>query len=94
MVPCCYDLTGKLVMGLFNRPNIPGYAIRKELGLCNSSAIGEKMNGILVSDRQKNNCMSWCVSGAVALVNKTSLKRNSEISKWFLEQDIDFKFAA
>jgi len=42
-----------------NRGSIPCYAIRKRLGLCNSSAIGEKMNDLLVSKRQKNNGMSW-----------------------------------
>jgi hypothetical protein len=77
-----------------NRPYIPCYAIRKELGLCNSSAIGEKMNDILVADRQKHNGMSWSASGSVALATVTCLKRNNESSKWFEEQDIDFKFAA
>jgi len=42
-----------------NRPYIPCYAARKELGLCNASAVGEKMNDLIVSERQKNNGMSW-----------------------------------
>jgi len=42
-----------------NTPYIPCYAIRKELGLRNSSNIGEKMNGLVVSNRQKHNGMSW-----------------------------------
>lgn len=77
-----------------NKPYIPCYAIRKELGLCNSSAIGEKMNHILVSERQKHNGMSWSVCGSVALATITCLKRNNESSKWFEDQELDFKFAA
>jgi hypothetical protein len=77
-----------------NTPYIPCYAIRKELGLCNSSAIGEKMNDLIVSDRQKHNGMSWSRDGSVALASITSLKRNNESKKWFEEQEIDYKLAA
>ena len=51
-----------------NRPYIPCYAVRKELGLCNSSAVGEKANDLIVSDRQKHNGMSWTKKGTVALL--------------------------
>ncbi len=57
-----------------NTPYIPCYAIRKELRLCNSSAIGEKMNDLVVADRQKHNGMSWSKNGSVALASITSLK--------------------
>ena len=77
-----------------NTPYIPCYAIRKELGLCNSSAIGEKMNDLIVSDRQKHNGMSWSRDGSVALASITALKRNNESKKWFEEQEIDYKLAA
>lgn len=77
-----------------NRPYIPCYAIRKELGLRNSSAIGEKMNHLLVSERQKHNGMSWSKSGSVALATITCLKRNNESSNWFEDQELDFKLAA
>ncbi len=77
-----------------NRPIIPCYAVRKELGLCNSSAIGEKMNDLVVSDRQKHNGMSWSKKGSVALASVTALKRNNESRKWFEEKEIDFKLAA
>ena len=73
---------------------IPCYAVRKELGLCNSSAIGEKMNDLVVSERQKHNGMSWSKDGSVALASITSLKRNNENRKWFEEKEIDFKLAA
>ncbi|RZB31096.1 MAG: hypothetical protein AEth_00779, partial [Candidatus Argoarchaeum ethanivorans] len=42
-----------------NKPRIPNYELRKRLGLRNSSNIGEKMNDLLVSNRQKDNGMSW-----------------------------------
>ena len=75
-------------------PFIPCYAVRKELGLRNSSAIGEKMNDLIVSDRQKNNGMSWSKPGSVTLASITVLKLNNEYGKWFEERDIEFKLAA
>ena len=77
-----------------NRPYIPCYAIRKELGLRNSSNIGEKMNDLVVSDRQKHNGMSWSKEGSVALASITALIRNHEYALWFEQGDIEFKLAA
>ena len=50
-----------------NKEMIPCYALRKRLGLKNSSAIGEKMNDLLVASRQKHNGMSWSKTGSLAL---------------------------
>jgi hypothetical protein len=77
-----------------NEPYIPCYAVRKELGLCNSSAIGEKMNNLFVSEHQKHNGMSCSKSGSVSLATITALKRNKESDKWFEEKELDFKLAA
>jgi hypothetical protein len=77
-----------------NRSNIPCYAARKYLGLRNSSNLGEKMNDLVVSERQKHNGMSWSKCGSVALASVTALVRNKEHTKWFETQDIDFKLAA
>lgn len=77
-----------------NRQHIPCYAVRKELGLRNSSQIGEKMNDLLVSERQKHNGMSWSVSGSVGLATLAALGRNNEYAQWFDEGEIAFKFAA
>ena len=77
-----------------NRPYIPCYAARKELGLCNSSAVGEKANDLIVSERQKHNGMSWTKKGTAALATITALKQNNEHKKWFEDKDIDFKMAA
>lgn len=77
-----------------SKPYIPCYAARKELGLRNSSNIGEKMNDLVVSNRQKHNGMSWSRPGSVALASVTALVRNKEYQKWFEEGDIEFKLAA
>lgn len=77
-----------------NKPYIPCYAVRKELGLCNSSAIGEKMNDLVVSNRQKHNGMSWSKAGSVSLATITTLKRNNESDKWFETKSLNFKLAA
>ena len=77
-----------------NKPYIPCYAARKELGLCNSSAIGEKTNDLIVSDRQKHNGMSWTKKGTAALAAITALKQNNEHKKWFEDKDIEFELAA
>jgi hypothetical protein len=48
------------------RDYVPCYALRKELGLRNSSNIGEKANDLVVANRQKHNGMSWSNNGSVA----------------------------
>ena len=77
-----------------NKPYIPCYAVRKELGLRNSSAIGEKMNDLVVSSRQKHNGMSWSKAGSVGLATITAIKRNRENERWFETKSLDFKLAA
>ena len=65
------------------QPYIPCYAVRQKLGLRNSSQIGEKMNDLVVSERQKNNGMSWSSEGSVGLAALTALVRNQEQDTWF-----------
>ena len=77
-----------------NKAMIPAYAIRKKIGLRNSSNIGEKANELLVSHRQKHNGMSRSKSGSVALASVTALKKNNEYHRWFGEGELDFKLAA
>lgn len=77
-----------------NRPYIPCYEVRKRLGLRNSSQIGEKMNDLLVSGRQKHKGMSWSVSGSSAMAALEALKRNNEYQHWFAYHDIELKQAA
>lgn len=77
-----------------NRKYIPCYEIRKKLGLRNSSNIGEKMNDLLVSERQKHNGMSWSKAGSVALASVTMIKRNKEYRGWFEKGELELKLAA
>jgi hypothetical protein len=77
-----------------NRPNIPCYAVRKRLGLRNSSQLGEKMNDLVVADRQKRRGMSWSVAGSTALASLTALVKNGEVAQWFSEGTLHFKLAA
>lgn len=77
-----------------NQPYIPCYKVRKKLGLRNSSNIGEKMNDLIVSDRQKHKGMSWSRLGSVALATITALKRNKEYALWFEEGNIKLQLAA
>jgi hypothetical protein len=77
-----------------NRPYLPCYAVRKRLGLRNSSNRGEKANDLVVSDRQKHNGMSWSRCGSVALAAVTALVRNQEYTRWFQTRTLSFSFSA
>jgi hypothetical protein len=85
------DLIGYLER---NRPNIPCYAVRKRLGLRNSSQLGEKMNDVVVADRQKHHSMSWSVAGSTALASLTTLVKNGEVAHWLKDGTLEFKLAA
>lgn len=76
-----------------NMDKIPCYAIRKRLGLKNSSAIGEKMNDLIVSSRQKHNGMSWSKKGSLALAALTAVKLNGEKDIWMKKGILQFKLA-
>jgi hypothetical protein len=77
-----------------NRAIIACYAVRKHLGLRNSSQVGEKSNDLIVSDRQKHNGMSWSAPGSGALASITTLIRNDEHQQWFRTGQINFRMAA
>ncbi len=77
-----------------NRPYIPCYEVRKRLGLRNSSNIGEKMNDLLVSARQKHNGMSWSPNGSATLAALEAIKRNEEYHLWFEYGEVTLKWAA
>ncbi len=76
-----------------NRSHIPCYAARKQLGLRNSSNVGEKANDLIVSHRQKHNGMSWSRDGSVTLATLTTLIRNQEYKQWFQTGTIRLGFA-
>ncbi len=77
-----------------NRDCIPCYALRKQLGLRNSSNPVEKANDLLVSDRQKHNGMSWSAQGSTSLATLTALRHNGEDRNWLLDHHIRFQFDA
>jgi hypothetical protein len=77
-----------------DREIIPCYAVRKALGLRNSSNRGEKANDLVVSDRQKHNGMSWSPPGSGALAQLSTLARNGEHQEWFESGRIGFRLVA
>lgn len=77
-----------------NKDIIPCYALRKKLGLRNSSAIGEKMNDLIVSSRQKHNGMSWSKIGSIALAALTAIKLNRESHIWLENRKLNLRLTA
>jgi hypothetical protein len=75
-----------------NSSCIPCYALRNKLGLRTSSNPVEKANDLLVSQRQKQNGMSWSPDGSTSLATLTALSRNGEDHQWLLNQSIRFTF--
>ena len=78
------------------REYIPCYAMRKHLGLRNSSGIGEKCNDLIVSKRQKHNGMSWSNSGSLAFATVATTTLNRQLHDWIHNSDISLEldFAA
>ena len=77
-----------------NKYSIPNYDMRKRLNLRNSSNVGEKMNDLVVSNRQKKNGMSWVKRGSLNLAIVTTLKINDEYHNWFRSKDVKFSMAS
>lgn len=67
---------------LKRRDQIPVYAIRRELGLANSSNSVEKANDRLVSTRQKGLGMSWSQTGSSALAAIRMVACNKQERLW------------
>lgn len=66
-----------------HKSEIPCYAIRRHLGLRNSSQSAESANYILVANRQKTSGMSWSRSGSEALAIIQAVYENGETENWF-----------
>ena len=73
------------------RPYLYNYAVRKIVGLINSSNRVEDMNNQVVARRQKKKGMSWSVSGSRGLAHLETLRVNNEISEWIHYGNIPFK---
>lgn len=76
-----------------NYSYIPCYALRKELGLRNSSNPVEKANDVTVAQRQKHNGMSWSKHGSCALSRIKAVYLNGEADTWFREKRLDFQLS-
>ncbi|MDR0548697.1 MAG: hypothetical protein LBI10_04695 [Deltaproteobacteria bacterium] len=81
------------LIGYLNRVRdyIPNYALRKEIGLRNSSGIVEKSNDQVVAKRQKHNGMSWSKEGSLGLATVTCASLNGELDEWTKKRVIPFK---
>ena len=75
------------------RDYVPCYALRKELGLRNSSNQGEKANDTVVANRQKHNGMSWSDDGSIAFASVSAASFNGELSNWVLNRDFTFRLS-
>jgi len=75
------------------RDYIPNYALRKELGLRNSSNSGEKANDLIVSSRQKNNGMSWSDHGSHAFASVAAVVSNYELHNWLHKHSLSFQIS-
>lgn len=77
-----------------NYSYIPCYALRKELGLRNSSNPVEKANDMAVAQRQKHNGMSWSKHGSSALSHIRAIYLNGEADTWFKGKRLGFQLPA
>lgn len=77
-----------------NKSHIPCYAIRKQLGLRNSSNAVEKCNDVLVSDRQKHQGMSWSKEGSLSLAALGTVDFNGFRTRWLKGGVVPLAFAA
>lgn len=77
---------------LRRRSQIPVYAVRKELGLANSSNPVEKANDRIVSCRQKHKGMSWSQEGSSALASIRMVAYNGQQALWVQQRRISLKF--
>jgi len=75
-----------------HRQSLPNYALRKQLGLPNSSNPAENANNQLVSKRQKHNGMSWTDKGSQGLAKLISLDLNKERHLWLTSSKFAFRF--
>lgn len=75
-----------------NRSHIPCYALRRELGLPNSSNPVERANNLVTSKRQKHQGMSWSKPGSHALTALSAVVLNGATQTWVRNSVIPLKF--
>lgn len=72
------------------KENICSHALRRVFNLRMSSNTSEKLNHIVVADRQKHNAMSWSNAGSGSLAALATIIRNNNSDKWIRERDISY----
>jgi hypothetical protein len=77
-----------------NRSHIPCYALRRQLGLPNSSNPVERANHLVTSNRQKHHGMSWSKEGSYALTALSAVVLNGATQTWVRNRVIPFRFVA
>jgi hypothetical protein len=75
-----------------NRPWMPCYALRRRLGLPNSSSPVERTNNLVTASRQKKNGMSWSQLGSHALTALSAVVLNDHMKAWIRRRKIPFAF--
>ena len=65
-----------------NRAAIGCYALRRQLGLRNSSNRAESRNFLVTAARQKKNAMSWSPEGSYALTALNAVVCNGTVQQW------------
>ena len=71
---------------------IPCYALRKKMGLLNSSNRVEAANFKIVAKRQKKHGYSWGYNGSHKLASLTALQANGELKDWLKHETLRFGF--
>lgn len=71
-------------------PMMTCYALRKCIGLRNSSNRVEKENDLIVASRQKHNGMSWSKVGSSALASIAVAMADEELAGWIEDGTIRF----
>ena len=82
----------KEYIGESKREHIYSYALRKELGLVNSSNRCEKLNDVIVGERCKDNSISWSDEGSLHIAQIKIIFHNQEDTdgKWFLDHEAKY----
>jgi hypothetical protein len=75
-----------------NRSTIPCYALRRQLGLPNSSNAVERANNLVTAKRQKHHGMSWSREGSHALTALSAVVLNGATRTWVRNRVIPFQF--
>jgi hypothetical protein len=76
-----------------NRDYIGCYALRRQLGLRNSSNRVERSNYLVTAERQKKNAMSWSAEGSYALTALRAVVCNGFVAQWVTARQIPLEFA-